>query len=378
MILRAGRRSTENGDEKPITDDWLRRTFEQAPVGMALLEPSGEFVEANLAIVELFGGEPTHLLGASARDIIYPDDQAEFDQAWLELETSETHSVKARVRCLASGGRTMRATVTISLVAGVSGQPSMVSLRIEDDTAEHANQERLETLVSGKDRFVEAIGTEIKDPLNSIIELVNDANADVANGRLLKAIEANARDIEAIIDDLIVSAQAGYSQVPFIPVSIDVETLTRDVMAQIPGAEHLPLISEADLLWADRGRTRQILRLLISNAVSYGGAAIELKTMTSGPDTVLHVIDNGPEIPRSERERIFSSDLRRGRPVTRPARVGLGLTVGRDLARQMGGEVSYERTLEGWNVFELRLPSEPLTDLFNPRTALGLKQVVPT
>ena len=45
-------------------------------------------------------------------------------------------------------------------------------------------------------------------------------------------------------------------------------------------------------------------------------------------------------------------------PVTRPAVVGLSLTVARHLARQMDGEITYRRTTDRHNVFELRLPSE--------------------
>jgi K+-sensing histidine kinase KdpD len=91
---------------------------------------------------------------------------------------------------------------------------------------------------------------------------------------------------------------------------------------------------------------------------------VEVRTVTSGPDTVIQVVDDGPEVPTSERERIFSGDLRNGAPVTRPAAVGLSLTVGRHLARQMDGDIEYRR-MDGQNVFELRLPSEQIS--FIPR-----------
>jgi signal transduction histidine kinase len=57
---------------------------------------------------------------------------------------------------------------------------------------------------------------------------------------------------------------------------------------------------------------------------------------------------------------MFDADLRSGSLPTRPAAVGLSLTVSRRLARQMDGELSYRRTGDGRNVFELRLPAEPV------------------
>jgi two-component system sensor histidine kinase KdpD len=111
-------------------------------------------------------------------------------------------------------------------------------------------------------------------------------------------------------------------------------------------------------MWADPGLTKRIVSSLLGNALHYGGTTVRLETTSSGPDTLIRVINDGPEIPSSERERIFSGDLRAGQPVTRPAAVGLGLTVARHLARQMDGDITYRRTGDGHNVFELRLPSE--------------------
>jgi signal transduction histidine kinase len=57
---------------------------------------------------------------------------------------------------------------------------------------------------------------------------------------------------------------------------------------------------------------------------------------------------------------MFDSDLQGGSTPTRPAEVGLSLTVSRRLARQMDGELTYRRSGDGRNVFELRLPAEPV------------------
>ena len=72
------------------------------------------------------------------------------------------------------------------------------------------------------------------------------------------------------------------------------------------------------------------------------------------------MIDDGPAVPVPERDRMFDADLRSGSEPTRPAAVGLSLTVARRLARQMDGEITYRRTGDGRNVFELRLPAEPV------------------
>jgi signal transduction histidine kinase len=97
---------------------------------------------------------------------------------------------------------------------------------------------------------------------------------------------------------------------------------------------------------------------------------VRLEVTGSGPDTVISVIDDGPAVPVAERERMFDADLQGSSPPTRPAAVGLSLTVSRRLARQMDGDITYRRTGDGHNIFELRLPAEPLRAALDSDIAL--------
>ncbi|HEX2403779.1 MAG TPA: ATP-binding protein, partial [Acidimicrobiia bacterium] len=160
--------------------------------------------------------------------------------------------------------------------------------------------------------------------------------------------------------DLVISARAGNSPLQPLGRAVDAAVLCREALSEVPGADRIPIEAGATALWADPGMTIRILNSLIANAVRYGGSTVSLETAGSGPDTVISVIDDGPAIPIPEREKIFNGDLRAGGPVTRPAAVGLSLTVARELARQMDGDITYRRTGDGHNVFELRLPSESL------------------
>jgi len=101
---------------------------------------------------------------------------------------------------------------------------------------------------------------------------------------------------------------------------------------------------------------RRCLDNLIGNARRYGRhiwvAAVP------GPDGVeILVDDDGPGIPRSQRENVFRPFFRLDaarNPQT--GGVGLGLTVARDLARGHGGDLSLEDSPQGGLRVRLHLP----------------------
>ena len=68
---------------------------------------------------------------------------------------------------------------------------------------------------------------------------------------------------------------------------------------------------------------------------------------------VLEVADDGPGIPLDRRDRIFEA-YEVGETSGRTASIGLGLTVSRQLARLMGGDVVYDP--EPMPTFRLSLP----------------------
>ena len=112
--------------------------------------------------------------------------------------------------------------------------------------------------------------------------------------------------------------------------------------------------------WAsgDPGAAARIVRILVDNALRFSpeGAPVTV-TVESHPDghVTLTVRDEGPGIPDDERDIVFER-FRRGARTGESGGFGLGLAIGRELARKMGGELSLEPSDAG-AVFTLRLPA---------------------
>ncbi len=115
----------------------------------------------------------------------------------------------------------------------------------------------------------------------------------------------------------------------------------------------------------DSGSVAEILANLLENAFRYSapGAAVGLHWATDDGGLHLTVWDGGPAIAAPEREAIFGRGVRGTRGQDLPG-TGLGLALGRDLARSLGGELALvvpprtvaEALPEQGNAFRLSLP----------------------
>ena len=366
-LLIAGWRLAATGEAKRANrEDGYRFGFEKANIGMAVLTPSGEFIDANEALTAMLGP----VAGTNIRSVIHTDDLSELGQAWEDMGNGATQSATSWMRWRASDGRAIWGQLSLSFLPGRKHGPATILLQLEDSTRAHHDELRLERLIQGRDEFVAAIAEDLRVPIGAVLDLTARAEGDPVDlHRSVRRIDSQVREMASIVDDLIVSA--GKAPSHHLGRSVDAGVLCREALSDVPGAENIAVEIDATSLWADPGITIRILDSLIANSVRYGGSVVSLETTGSGPDTVISVIDDGPAIPVPDREKIFNGDLRAGGPVTRPAAVGLSLTVARRLARQMDGDITYRRTGDGHNVFELRLPSESL------RVSQGLSEAEP-
>ncbi len=98
------------------------------------------------------------------------------------------------------------------------------------------------------------------------------------------------------------------------------------------------------LALADPDQVDQVLWALLDNAVKHGGGAavrVHVSVEPAAGRVAVAVADGGPGVADADRERLFSRYARGGRSEDRDG-TGLGLYVGRALARANGGDLVLE------------------------------------
>jgi signal transduction histidine kinase len=101
---------------------------------------------------------------------------------------------------------------------------------------------------------------------------------------------------------------------------------------------------------------RRAISNLVDNAIKYGGKADVALAAETGR-VVITVEDEGPGIPRSEREKVFEPFYRIGNardPST--GGVGLGLSVTRSIVWEHGGDISLATRKGGGLTVRVDLP----------------------
>ena len=225
-------------------------------------------------------------------------------------------------------------------------------------------QERLEQAISAKGDFLASVSHELRTPLTAVLGfgqvLREDAGTLSAeeHAELLGTIVRQAADLTNIVDDLLVSAKndTGTLHLTLVPVTLRAQAAQALEDFDQDQVSHVALAGEPARAIGDPGRVRQIVRNLVSNALRYGGSEIRIEVSSDAGIASVLVRDSGSPIPMADRELIFDQ-YRQARSVVGPAEsLGLGLSISRQLARHMGGDLTY-RHEDGESIFELALSS---------------------
>lgn len=221
----------------------------------------------------------------------------------------------------------------------------------------------LRAQIKSKDEFLASVSHELRTPLTAVIgfsEAISEGGLGPEETQeLIRVLASEAKEMAAIIEDLLVGARTDSSELIIAPEAISVGRAVKAVAdglgIALSYAEEGPGDAEA---WADPIRLRQIVRNLLTNAQRHGGERVRVVVTPRDPAVIIEVRDDGTGVPLGERERIFEPYQRNTQGRTLPSSVGLGLTVSRRLTVLMGGELAYRH--DGFeSIFCLTLPRAP-------------------
>ncbi|WP_249011770.1 HAMP domain-containing sensor histidine kinase [Conexibacter sp. DBS9H8] len=232
-------------------------------------------------------------------------------------------------------------------------------------------QRRLAHQEEARRAFVATASHELRTPLASLEGMLELVAEDVSEhpelsdaATLLDRARSQSRRLSRLAADLLDLSRID-AEVPLRSEPVELSELTRAVLAEFEQsltehAVHGQVSGEAGPVWvhADPGKLAQILRILIDNAlrVAPADSAVTVTLTRSG----LTVSDHGPGVAPEERDLIFER-FKRGSATGGEAGFGLGLAIGRELARRMDGDLILLDTAAG-ATFALSVPSTPAPD----------------
>ena len=235
-----------------------------------------------------------------------------------------------------------------------------------------AMQERVREQEEARRTFVATASHELRTPLASLRLMLGllredlDAEApdlDDARHQVDRATVQSERLSRLAADLLDISRLDAAVALRGEPV--DLREVARAVVAEFDGTRAPAVVLEqADGPWAcgDPGAVAQILRILLDNALRFAPEGTAVTVSLEGADgrCRLGVRDQGPGVAPGDRERIFGR-FQRGSESSPPAAgFGLGLAIGRELARRMGGDLRLTSAV-GPTCFTLELPAARTT-----------------
>jgi len=205
-----------------------------------------------------------------------------------------------------------------------------------------------------KGQFLANMSHEIRTPLNGITgmaELLAESDLPPESAHWARTLVASAESLRSLVGDILDLSKIEAEGVLLESVEFDPSRLLSEVVDLFqPRARASLLVLEsrwegpADVeVSADFARIRQILSNLVANAVKFtaeGGVVLVGTLVRAGAaDRIeIRVRDTGAGIPDSSRERIWDAFAQADETTTRRfGGTGLGLTISRRLAQQMGG-----------------------------------------
>jgi two-component system, NtrC family, sensor kinase len=230
-----------------------------------------------------------------------------------------------------------------------------------------------------KSRLLANVGHDLRTPLNSILgyaEILREGVYGSLDERQHKATErivSNARRLLNLINSILDQAQIEAGKLvlhPDVYNPREILTTVRETMeipAQTRGVDLLTACTPdiPDLLVGDQQRTQQMVLNLVENALKFTTSGCVTVHIYSPEKTrwAISITDTGPGIAPEAQEIIFEPFQQVDNSTTREKKgVGLGLSIVKQIALLMEGEVILNSKPGAGSTFTILLPLKTLKE----------------
>ncbi|MGQ0778867.1 MAG: putative bifunctional diguanylate cyclase/phosphodiesterase [Pseudonocardiales bacterium] len=137
----ASRRHTE--DALRASDARFRALFNQAGVGIAIIDLGGTVLDANAALLTMLGHPPDEVPRLGIAELVHPDDRMTLQAVAQKLRTGQHDHFRLERRLVRADGDVLWAQLSATLVREDGGAPRFWVAMAEDVTDRHRLQSRL-------------------------------------------------------------------------------------------------------------------------------------------------------------------------------------------------------------------------------------------
>lgn len=219
-------------------------------------------------------------------------------------------------------------------------------------------------------KMLSNISHDIKTPLTVILGYLEIMRLRDCEDVTLQKVEAKAKQVMELIDQFFTLAKLEAGDKKIEMVKINISELCRetvlgyyDILIQKDYAVDIIIPEQQIFAQGDMESINRILNNLLSNAIRYGsdGKYIGLFVREDLDFVYIDVVDKGKGIEKqfaaSVFERLYTMEDSRNRSIQGN---GLGLTIARNLARQMGGDLLLQSEPGVRTVFTVKLRRYPI------------------
>ena len=357
----------------------FRALFEEAAVGIALVDLAGRPFESNRKLEQILGYSPHELRGMPFTAFTDPEDAKADWGLFSDLLSGKHDHYHLEKRYRRKDGALVWGDLTVYIVRDDRGQPMFSIGMVQDITdrkrAEEALQEARAELahvarVTTLGELAASIAHEINQPLAAIVA---DAEAS------LHWLAADPPDIDSVREALAGVATDGHRASEVIQriralcrrtdpqrERLDINDIIREVVLlarhEVLGHRvslRTDLASALPTVLGDRVQLQQVMINLVINGMEAMASVTDrprellIRSQHEANQVLLAVQDSGTGIDPDNADRMFDAFF-----TTKPSGMGMGLSISRSIIEAHGGRLWASPNAGPGATFQFSLPTE--------------------